>query len=105
MIAQFWYDDAPCESHIAIRLDWEEGEPIACVEAPPHVTHRLSELSIPHREGSMRLPFALGYGVTIAALTEAKLTVTGDVTAWPVSWGDLTFRNAGSRFKQLSQAH
>lgn len=105
MIAQFWYADAPCDSHIAIRLDWQEGEPIACVEAPPHVVDRLAELSISHTEGAMRLPFALGYGVTIAGLTESELTMTGDMTAWPADWGDLNHREPKGRIIRIVQSH
>lgn len=104
MIAQFWYAEAPCEKHVAVRMHWSEGSPVACVEAPACVTHHLAQLNIAHIEGVTDLAFALGYGVTIAGLAGAKLTITGDASAWPDEWGELTPRPA-KQAQQVTQAH
>ena len=92
MSAQFWYAEAPSDKHVAVRMYWEEGAPAACVEASAYIAHQLAQLNISHIEGGVGLAFALGYGVTIAGLVGAKLTITGDVSAWPDEWGELTYR-------------
>lgn len=94
MIAQFWYADIPCDKHVAVRMEWFEGEPSGSVEVPHHLAGRLDALSISPTTGTMRLSFALGYGVLIAAATDAKLTITGDMTVWPDDWGELAPREA-----------
>lgn len=90
MIGQFRYSEKPCDQHVVVRMEWLDGLPSAQVEAPGHVSSRLEDMNMTHIVGMMGLEFALGYGVMIAALAEAKLTISGDVSAWPAAWGDLS---------------
>lgn len=91
MIGQFWFAESPCRLHVAVRLDWRSGERVGRVEPPAEVAERLP-FDVPVEDEFITLPMALGFAVTIAALAGSKLTITGDVTAWPEDWGVLSPR-------------
>lgn len=90
MIGQFHYAEKPCDQHVVVWMEWLNGLPSARVDAPSHVFEQLEEMNLAHVAGTMGLEFALGYGVMIAALAKAKLTLSGDMSAWPAEWGDLS---------------
>lgn len=94
MIGRFWYAESPCRNHIAVRLAWQDGLAKARVESPLALVDELSGTDIPFRKDDefMVLPIALGYAVLLAGLSKTRLTVTGDVTAWPQEWGSLSER-------------
>jgi hypothetical protein len=94
MIAHFWYAEEPAATHVTVRLAWHDGQPSGRVEAPAFVAWERPELDIPlgGPDDFMSLGYALGYGVLIATTAGTKLTLTGDVTAWPQEWGVLTAR-------------
>lgn len=95
MIGRFWYADSPCIRHVAVRLEWRSGEPLGRVEPPPEVVGRLP-FEVVLDDEFMVLAVALGYAVTIAAMAGIKLTITGDVSAWPSDWGALSPRPEAS---------
>ncbi|PXA97533.1 hypothetical protein DMC47_13330 [Nostoc sp. 3335mG] len=95
MIARFWYANAPCDRHIALRLAWREGEATARVEAPPELEMFFAELRTRQNDEFMDLPIALSYAVLVAAKARRRLTITGDATVWPEEWGQLSERPIG----------
>lgn len=90
MIGQFRFSDRPSSQHVVVWMEWLDGLPAARVEAPGHVSAQLEEMNMDHVVGTMGLEFALGYGVMIAALARTRLTLAGDVSAWPAEWGRLS---------------
>lgn len=105
MIGQFRFSDRPCSQHVVIWMEWLDGLPSARVEAPGHVSTQLEEMNLSHIDGSMGLEFALGYGVMIAALAKAKLTLAGDLSAWPMEWGTLSRHNLTTIGRQQDPVH
>lgn len=90
MIGQFRYAEKPCDQHVVVWMEWLDGLPTARVEAPRHVSSQLDDIFLAQVGGTMGLEFALSYGVMIAALGKAKLTLSGDISAWPAEWGALS---------------
>lgn len=86
-------------------MEWLDGRPSARVEAPCHVSGHLEHMNLDEIAGLMGLEFALGYGVIIAALANAKLTLSGDMSAWPSEWGELTHRVTIMRVPRSVPAH
>lgn len=105
MIAQFRYSKAPCGHDVVVWMEWNDGQASARVQAPDGVSHRLECMDITPICGSMGLEFALGYGVMIAALANTKLTLSGDVSAWPKEWGELYPRRSSTLENQECRAH
>jgi hypothetical protein len=91
MIGQFSYSEMPCTKHVAVRLGWQSGESVARVETPADVAQVLP-FHIPLDDEYMSLPIALGYAVMISGMSGTKMTLTGDVSAWPEQWGALSTR-------------
>lgn len=89
MIARFWYDRTPSAHHISLELAWHEGEPSGCLVPPDALLDQARKLGVYKVGEYLRLPFALGLGVLLAGMSGAKLTLTGDTSAWPTDWGDL----------------
>lgn len=105
MIAQFRYSEAPCGHDVIVRMEWSDGRALARVEAPEGVSHRLEDLDIKEVCGTVGLEFALAYGVMIAALANAKLTLSGDVSVWPIEWGALYSRRSSQLVSPKDRAH
>lgn len=105
MIAQFWYSVAPGEKHVAVRMSSDGDGPAGRVEIPGDIADRLAEMEISYVHGDMNLAFALGYGVTIAGLVGAALTITGDLSVWPESWGTLNPRPGVTSAPKVNPVH
>lgn len=105
MIGQFRFSERPCDQHVIIRMEWLNGLPSARVEAPGHVSDQLEDMNVVLIGGAMGLEFALSYGVLIAALAKTKLTLSGDMSAWPAEWGDLSRGNVSVRAENSTRAH
>lgn len=105
MIGQFRYSERPCDQHVVVWMEWLDGLPSARVETPGHVSNHLEEMNMVPIAGAMGLEFALGYGVLIAALSRAKLTLSGDLSAWPSEWGDLSYHTSITTDLQPDRAH
>lgn len=93
MIGRFWYEDTPSVAHISLTLIWHDGEPHGRLKAPAYLCEQLGETFGYREEEAMTLPFALSYAVLLAAISGAKLTLTGDVSVWPDEWGKLYHRS------------
>ena len=93
MIGHFSYSKMPCRKHVAVRLGWQCGQSMARVEPPADIVHALP-FDIPLDDEYMSLPIALGYAVMLSGLSGTKMTLTGDVSAWPEEWGSLSVRNS-----------
>ncbi len=91
MLGQFWYGRAPSSDNVVLVLAWADGERRGKVVAPCWIEGHsfASSLLMQPSDELIGLPFALSYGVLIAASAGANLTVTGDASVWPEEWGIL----------------
>lgn len=74
-----------------LDMSWQGDEPGAKVVAPGWVLDALADRGYPLRaeDEFISLAMALSYGVLVASLAGADLTLSGDRSAWPISWGVL----------------
>jgi len=91
MIARFEYAIAPPDEHVILHMSWQGDQAGARVMAPDWVVDALAERGFPMRgdDEFVGLAMALSYGVLVASLAGADLTLSGDRSAWPTSWGML----------------
>ena len=83
---------APIKGKIIVELFRNaQNEPCGRIAVCPDVLQDLADNGFPaYRQEEMRLPFALGHSVAMAALTKCPLRLTGDINTWPSEWGTLT---------------
>lgn len=91
MIAQFRFAQPPPIEAISIVMSWQENRAVGVVYLPDAVRElaEMSDYIVVGTDHTMQLPLALGYGVTIAALTGQPLYISGDASAWHADWGAL----------------
>ncbi|SFV32218.1 hypothetical protein SAMN05216456_1574 [Devosia crocina] len=91
MLGQFWYKEAAPDDDVVLELKWVNEEPYGKVATPCWVARQpiSDELGVKHEDEFMKLPFALSYGLLVAAASGARFTVSGDPTVWPKPWGNL----------------
>ena len=90
MIGQFSFSCRPSTDHILLELKWRDGERVGRIRAPTEIIEAFGdEFAMRADDEFVQLGVALGYGVTIASMTEIPLTLTGDRSAWPRQFGVL----------------
>lgn len=91
MIARFEYAIAPPSGHVVLDMSWNGDQAGARVIAPDWVIDALTDRGFPVRDDDefVGLAMALSYGVLVASMAGADLTLSGDRSAWPLAWGVL----------------
>lgn len=90
MIGSFRYTEVPPPNAVALQLFWKGGDSAGAIHVPDDVALAMEQAGYPGANGEpMSLGLALGYGVTVAALTGQELRIYGDRSVWPDEWGML----------------
>lgn len=97
MIGQFSYASEMPEWDVVLDLAWDGEGARGRVIAPKWVQLALEDKDVGVRDDDdfIGLPVALSYGILLAAMAGAQLTLSGDRSVWPSHWGPLVEREPG----------
>lgn len=90
MLADFRFETAPEVNCVVVRLFWQGDTRMAYLLIPGDVQDIMKSEDLDNPE-SLPAETALGYAVTVAALSGRNLRISGDDSVWPAEWGSLIY--------------
>lgn len=92
MIGDFRFSADPPDDVVRIHMYWDGTKRVAKVLLPAEVKQAAHEVSMLATD-ELGLGPALAYGIAMATTSERSLLITGDKSAWPDAWGQLTVQS------------
>ena len=91
MIGDFRFEARPCPDTVAVYLFWDDDARMGRVIVPDKAQQLINASEGPDTD-DLPLISAIAYGLTLAGMTDTRLSLTGDRTVWNEHWGNLKER-------------
>lgn len=104
MIGQFAFCASPSPDDVILEIAWDDAAATGRVISPAWVIGilRFNDVGVRRDDEFLALPIALSYAILVSAMAGAKLTLSGDFSAWPERWGILKDRCSNSKEHVIS---
>lgn len=90
MIGNFFYTSRPAVDCIAVCMTWgPDGARKGTLVVPHSLREHIEAERMPSTDEALSIDGALAYAVVLSIRAGLSLTLSGDISVWPVEWGQV----------------